>query len=784
MFRVPLPHESAKFEEDRYCARSHKSSSALLQAQHQLSTSRNHRNAQHNEYIKSKHEKTCIAKCNFPLATHHQYRYTHSLLPAFLPINFSYLAFFPATNIPYTSHLHFENPTEAAILPCYRVLDLEGNLTDTTSTPTMKQNTTVQSYRKMICMKTMDSILYDAQRQGRISFYMTCYGEEAVSFGTAAALNTSDVVFAQYREPGVLMWRGFHYQDFADQCFGNNDGHGKGRQMPVHYGSKPLSYHTISSPLATQIPHAVGAAYALKLSREDRIAVCYLGEGAASEGDFHAGLNAAATRDCPVLFVVRNNGYAISTPRSDQYRGDGIATRGIGYGIAFARVDGNDLLAVYETTTRARKFILENNKPMMLELMCYRTGHHSTSDDSTRYRPDIEMSSSKECFDPILRVKRYLIKHGWWSEAQDSILQETERNKMSKKRKQKNDDRQQRKKKSGDAIMYKDLASKKEHVRELAKGRRWKQIKQLYGEKMVIRAKNCTKKKWIGYVHKCIKDLEKTLSKQTPAFLAMQILEQNGYGAVKSSIAPIDNESKMISSGTTERLDGEESRGAEEVAQLRLTEEQRMKIEEKRKEALARRKELSNKLNPAPRNTCSEKPQEVTHFALDSLEQELQAATEIFQSDISDHSGDVLEKSYREIVHYSVSTEEAHQPVPTTDDESEKPQALPTRDTPLAVSLSQEILAATAIIEWEEQQEQDHRNTCYGSSLHIVPITDDEMELLPPDPSNDMGLSINPMRGVWRQTRKKISRPPNLEKARGMSKTTLHTCKLSSITNF
>lgn len=255
----------------------------------------------------------------------------------------------------------------------------------------------------------MDSILYDAQRQGRISFYMTSYGEEAVSFGTAAALDAKDMVFAQYREPGVLMWRGFQYQDFADQCFGNIDGHGKGRQMPVHYGSKALNYHTISSPLATQIPHAVGAAYAFKLSKEKRIAVCYLGEGAASEGDFHAGLNAAATRDCPVLFVVRNNGYAISTPRKDQYRGDGIAPRGIGYGISFTRVDGNDLLAVYEATKRAREFSLQNNKPVILELMCYRAGHHSTSDDSTRYRPVDEISDFKECFDPLLRVKRYLI---------------------------------------------------------------------------------------------------------------------------------------------------------------------------------------------------------------------------------------------------------------------------------------------------------------------------------------------------------------------------------------
>ena len=100
----------------------------------------------------------------------------------------------------------------------------------------------------------MDNIFYDAQRQGRISFYMTSHGEEAISFGSASALRLRDMVFAQYREPGVLMWRGFTLQEFADQCFSNKDGHGKGRQMPVHYGSKNLNHHTISSPLATQLP--------------------------------------------------------------------------------------------------------------------------------------------------------------------------------------------------------------------------------------------------------------------------------------------------------------------------------------------------------------------------------------------------------------------------------------------------------------------------------------------------------------------------------------------------
>lgn len=154
---------------------------------------------------------------------------------------------------------------------------------------------------------------------------------------------------------------------------------------------------------------AVGAAYSFKLAKEDRISVCYFGEGAASEGDFHAALNFAATKDCPILFFCRNNGFAISTPTIDQFRGDGIASRGAGYGIPIMRVDGNDFLAVHEATRKAREYILKENRPVLIEAMSYRQGHHSTSDDSTRYREVAEIKHWKETCDPIDRTRNYLI---------------------------------------------------------------------------------------------------------------------------------------------------------------------------------------------------------------------------------------------------------------------------------------------------------------------------------------------------------------------------------------
>lgn len=293
--------------------------------------------------------------------------------------------------------------------------------------PAIDGDTLVQMYETMIRLNTMDNIFYDMQRQGRISFYMTAYGEEAIHIGSAAALSNHDMVMAQYREQGILMWRGFSLEQFADQCFSNEHDNGKGRQMPVHYGSELLNYHTVSSPLATQIPHASGTAYGFKLNNDDRIVCCYFGEGAASEGDFHAALNFAATRDCPVLFFCRNNGFAISTPVADQFRGDGIASRGSGYGIATIRVDGNDLLAVYDATQKAREYIRTNGRPVLLEAMSYRQGHHSTSDDSTRYREVAEIKKWKSESDPIERVKKFLMAQQLWSEAQDDSLREEER---------------------------------------------------------------------------------------------------------------------------------------------------------------------------------------------------------------------------------------------------------------------------------------------------------------------------------------------------------------------
>jgi 2-oxoisovalerate dehydrogenase E1 component alpha subunit len=206
-----------------------------------------------------------------------------------------------------------------------------------------------------------------------------------------------------------------------NQLFSNAEDLGKGRQMPVHYGSCELHFMTISSTLATQIPQASGYAYGQKLAGNNACTLCYFGEGAASEGDFHAGLNMAAVLKCPVVFVARNNGYAISTPAAEQFAGNGIASRGVGYGIKTIRVDGNDILAVYSAAVEARRIAVEEQQPVLIETMSYRLGAHSTSDDPSGYRSREEEQQWREN-DPIVRMKNWLLKKKWWDEEREAAL--------------------------------------------------------------------------------------------------------------------------------------------------------------------------------------------------------------------------------------------------------------------------------------------------------------------------------------------------------------------------
>ncbi|SPO04900.1 related to pyruvate dehydrogenase (lipoamide) alpha chain precursor [Cephalotrichum gorgonifer] len=337
-----------------------------------------------------------------------------------------HVSFPGAVKSAFATTLKFDTPSTHEPMPTYRVVDQHGVVVDESFKLDITDEEVIKLYEDMLFISLMDLVMFDAQRQGRVSFYMVSAGEEAVCVGSASALTKDDVIYCQYREQGVFKQRGYTAKDFMDQLFANKNDTGRGRNMPVHYGSRELNIHTISSPLATQLPQASGAAYALKMQRQNdpsippRVVVAYFGEGAASEGDFHAALNMAATRSCPAIFICRNNGYAISTPTLEQYRGDGIASRGVGYGIDTIRVDGNDIWAVREATKRAREMALEDGgKPVLIEALTYRVSHHSTSDDSFAYRARVEVEDWKRRDNPIIRLRKWMDNQGIWDEEKE-----------------------------------------------------------------------------------------------------------------------------------------------------------------------------------------------------------------------------------------------------------------------------------------------------------------------------------------------------------------------------
>lgn len=306
----------------------------------------------------------------------------------------------------------------------FSLLDPEGELYSGAEAPALEREHARRLYQAMLSTRILDERMMAAQRQGRLSFYMQCVGEEAAVVGATAALDDADMIMAQYREQGALMYRGFSIDEFMNQLFGNELDYGKGRQMPVHYGSRKLHYMTISSPLATQIPQATGYAYGQKLAGDEQCTLTFFGEGAASEGDFHAALNMASVHKVPVIFFCRNNGYAISTPAVEQFAADGIAPRAFGYHMHVIRVDGNDVLAVYEATRQARKLAVEHNHPVLIEAMTYRLAAHSSSDDPSGYR----LKSEEETWrlkDPVLRMQKWMLKKGWWSEEEEAQQQES-----------------------------------------------------------------------------------------------------------------------------------------------------------------------------------------------------------------------------------------------------------------------------------------------------------------------------------------------------------------------
>ena len=275
----------------------------------------------------------------------------------------------------------------------------------------------------MVRLRILDDSIMKMQRTGLLSFYMRSLGEEAVAIAQTMALEEQDWIFPTYRQPGAQFVRGRDMVSMICHCIGNVEDNIKGRQMPVHYSYREGRFISVSSPVGTQFSQAVGVSLASSYKGLDEVTITWIGDGASAEGDYHYALNFASVFNAPVILNLVNNQWAISTHSNFAAGMGSFASRGIPFGLASIRVDGNDFLALYSVTKWARERAAAGSGATHIEVLTYRTGAHSSSDDPSRYRPKDEHTKWPGG-DPVDRLKEHLIKLGEWSEDQHKELEE------------------------------------------------------------------------------------------------------------------------------------------------------------------------------------------------------------------------------------------------------------------------------------------------------------------------------------------------------------------------
>ncbi len=292
------------------------------------------------------------------------------------------------------------------------ILDENGQV-DTKLEPELPDELLLKLYRYLLLGRRLDERMLSLQRQGRIGTFPPIKGQEAAQLGAIAALRDSDWMVPAFRETAAEIWRGRTIENVL-LYFGGYD---EGGHVPDGLNNLPIAV-----PVASQLPHAVGIAWAARYQKQDQVVMTFLGDGATSEGDFHEAMNFAGVFQTPVVFVCQNNQWAISIPRSKQTRSETLAQKAVAYGMPGIQVDGNDLLAVYIAAQEAVERARSGGGPTFIECVTYRLSMHTTADDPTKYRSDEEVAQWIQR-DPLPRFQTYLSDKGLLDEARVKALE-------------------------------------------------------------------------------------------------------------------------------------------------------------------------------------------------------------------------------------------------------------------------------------------------------------------------------------------------------------------------
>lgn len=318
---------------------------------------------------------------------------------------------------------YFSGSREDKALGMYQLLAPDGTVRNEEAAARIDRELALRMYRGMLTIRVVDARMMALQRQGRIGFYGEALGQEAAVIGSAAAVKPDDWLVPALREAGAGLYRGLTLDSYIAQIFGNDADVSKGRQMPCHPCDRDNFYVVMSSCVANQLPQAAGIAMGMKIRGDaGRICIGYCGDGGTSEPDFHVAMNFAGVSKAPLVLVCQNNQWAISTPGTLQTASRTIAIKGLAYGIESVRADGNDALAAYTAVKYAADKARSGAGPMFVELLTYRVGAHTSSDDPSRYRDESITEVWKNERDPLVRMRGYLVAQGWLAEGESDEM--------------------------------------------------------------------------------------------------------------------------------------------------------------------------------------------------------------------------------------------------------------------------------------------------------------------------------------------------------------------------